>query len=311
MASERTLEQKICDAGPSNQRIDPHILTEARHALVEQGIIVPMPRANVSWYHLAGANSATVKKRFSLLNALHQQTQGYAFTQLLGQALEIAVYRALTTQEELQFFGMFEDLEDHDDSRPYHEEEPPSSLSGRQIPDRAKLDFLIQQRDVGYAGIEVKNIRQWIYPNRLEVVELLAKCCCLDVVPVLIARRIHFSTFSVLNPCGVILHQTYNQLYPASAQALAEKVKDKNLLGYHDIRVGNNPDARLIRFIHENLPKVLIDARQIFDNFKDLLCGYASGELDYSSFSARVKRRERGEREDFPEGEPEPEPEDY
>ena len=37
------------------------------------------------------------------------------------------------------------------------------------------------------AGIEVKNIREWLYPNREEVRELLLKCCTLNVVPVLIA----------------------------------------------------------------------------------------------------------------------------
>jgi hypothetical protein len=87
---------------------------------------------------------------------------------------------------------------------------------------------------------------------------------------------------------------------PRAAEALAEKVKDKHLLGYHDVRVGNEPDARLIRFIHQNLPEVLPKARQGFERFKDLLLGYANGEHNYKSFAARVKRRLRGEPEDLP-----------
>jgi len=130
----------------------------------------------------------------------------------------------------------------------YSKEEPPSSLSGNQIPGGKQLDFLVHHKTAGHAGLELKNIREWIYPDRDEIRELLAKCCALDVVPVLIARRIHFSTFSVLNPCGVLIHQTFNQLYPNSRKALAEAVKDKNLLGYHDVRVGNNPDQRLTTF---------------------------------------------------------------
>ena len=134
---------------------------------------------------------------------------------------------------------------------------------------------------------------------------MLFKCCSLDIVPVLIARRIHYSTFSVLNPCGVIIHQTFNQLYPNSATELADKVKDRSSLGYHDVRVGNSPDARLTRFIHEHLPGLLPRAKQNFDNFKDLLFAYGSGEQSYKSFAARVKRRMRGESEDLTEFESE------
>jgi hypothetical protein len=142
---------------------------------------------------------------------------------LSGQTLEIAVFRSLLAQSALEFFGAFTNLDAHDDSSLYVKEEPPSSLNGRQIPEQGKFDFLIRHPTSGYAGLEIKNIRQWFYPNRDEIRDLLFKCCCLDVVPVLIARRIHFSTFSVLNPCGVILHQTYNQLYPTSALPCQKK----------------------------------------------------------------------------------------
>jgi hypothetical protein len=36
IANERTLEQKISDAGPTNQRIEPFVLTQARPLLVGQ-----------------------------------------------------------------------------------------------------------------------------------------------------------------------------------------------------------------------------------------------------------------------------------
>jgi hypothetical protein len=203
-------------------------------------------------------------------------------------------------QTALTFFGNYPDLQSHDNRTLYSKEEPPSSLSGRQIPGGKKLDFLIHHPSAGYAGIEVKNIREWIYPDREEIREMLSKCCALDVIPVLIARRIHYSTFSVLNPCGVIVHQTFNQLYPESAMGLAAKVRNKRLLGYHDVRVGNQPDARLIRFIHQHLPKLLPTMRTAFDAFKDLLAGYGNGDHSYKSFAARVKRRVRGESEELP-----------
>lgn len=304
VASARILEQKISDAGPTNQRIDPHILTEARNALSQQGIIAVAQRGGVPWYYLTTTDTATVTKRLTELDALHRQAQKPQFSVLLGQTLEIATFRALQAQTSLHFFGNYPDLHSHDDSTLYTKEEPPSSLSGRQIPGGKKLDFLVHHPSAGYAGIEVKNIREWIYPDRDEIREMLSKCCSLDIVPVLVARRIHYSTFSVLNPCGVIVHQTFNQLYPESAQDLSAKVRHKRLLGYHDVRVGNQPDARLIRFVHRHLPALLPTMRTAFDIFKDLLAGYANGDHSYKSFAARVKRRVRGESEDLPLPEP-------
>ena len=82
---------------------------------------------------------------------------------------------------------------------------------------------------------------------------------------------------------------------------------------------GNHPDARLSRFITDRLVSLLPEARERFDRFRDLLEGYTDGEYDYASFSARVRRRSRGEpedgeleREDQDDGLPwdEPEPEE-
>jgi hypothetical protein len=300
-ASARTLEQKISDAGPKNQRINPHILTVARKSLIQRGIIQAIQLGGLPWFYLTDSDFAVVKSRVSELEAIHRLTQRPLFVMQLGQTLEIATFRALQAQTTLNFFGSFPDLDDHDDGTLYSKEEPPSSLSGRRIPSGKKLDFLLHHEHSGYAGVEIKNVREWFYPNRVEIRELLAKCCALNVVPVLIARRIHFSTFTVLNRCGVIIHETFNQLYPNSAAELAEKAKDKKLLGYHDVRVGNTPDSRLTRFIEVNLPTVLPAARQNFELFKDLLSAYGNEQITYKSFITRIKRRERGESEDLAE----------
>ena len=100
-------------------------------------------------------------------------------------------------------------------------------------------------------------------------------------------------TFSVLNPCGLIFHQNYNQLFPNADAPLAEKARDKKLLGYHDIRVGNEPDKRLSTFVHTKLPKVLPVARRNFEIFKDLLTEYGTGQIHYDAFAARAAKRAR------------------
>jgi hypothetical protein len=294
---------KISDAGPTPQRIDPHILTAVRHALVLKGDILQINKTATPWFHLANADPQLVQQRLEMLESLHRQTAHGSVPSLLGQTLEIAVFRALSSQSLLHYLGHFHDLHAHDDSLQYSKEEPPTWLSGRRIPGKKKLDFLIHHPACGFGGVEVKNIRPWIYPGHPAIQEMLLKCGSLDVVPILIARRIHFSTFRVLNPCGVLLHETFNQLYPASCQALATQVRDKRLLGYHDVRVGNQPDARLLRFIQVNLPQVLPAARKSFDLFKDLLLKYATDEISFESFVYRVKRRVRGEPEDSPDDE--------
>jgi hypothetical protein len=288
VASMRILEQKICDSGPFNQRIDPHILTEVRNNLLDKDVIRRI-RTAAPWYYLANADETLLRKRLDELDALHSQTAQHDFSTRLGQTLEIATFRALQSQTQLNFFGFFEDLETHDDSTLYRKEEPPSSISGRHLGGGRKLDFLVQHSEAGFAGVETKNVREWLYPNRKEIRELLSKCCALDVVPVLIARRIHFSCFSVLNRCGVIMHQTYNQLYPNSAKNLAEKVSDKTLLGYHDIRLGNEPDARLTKFISTNLPALLPEAKSKFDLLKDVLRQYGDSKINYPAFAELVK----------------------
>jgi hypothetical protein len=58
------------------------------------------------------------------------------------------------------------------------------------------------------------------------------------------------------------------------------------------------PDAWLLKFTGENLWRVLPGAREKFDENKDLIEAYCSGEMDYAEFSGRSKRRFLGEDED-------------
>jgi hypothetical protein len=294
VASMRTLENKISDGGPADMRIDPHVLTDVRNRLLAGGTLQREVRDNTPWYSLAAADPAVVATRLADLLPLHRQYQRLG--QRVGQALEIAIYRALCAQTQLTFFGSFRGLDGPDDTL-YSKAEPPQTISGKTM--EGELDFIAMTSNATLIGIEAKNIREWIYPQREEVTELLKKCTAVDVVPVLIARRIHFSTFRVLNRCGVILHQTYNQLLPTSAAPIAAQARDKNMLGFHDIRLGNQPDARLTKFLHENLPAVVPDARERFEAYVDLLSDYGNGIIAYDEFAARVRRRSQGIDEDF------------
>ena len=298
------MEQKISDGGPFDQRIDPHVLTDVRASLVQSGEITRRIENDVPWYHLSAIPDDVVQQRLEQLQPIHARTLDGRFVLRVGQVLEIAIFRALrelyADNRGVQFCGGFRDLDKHSDATLYRKVEP-DFINGRNV-EGGLVDFVVTTPDGIQAAIEAKNIRQWVYPDRLEIEELLRKSLDLDAVPVLIARRIPFVTFYILSECGVLFHQTYNQLYPAADAELAALAKDKLLLGYHDIRVGNDPDVRLKRFITEHLVPLLPAAQERFEQFRDLVEGYVDGTYDYEAFTARVGRRVQGESEDWPEG---------
>jgi len=261
------LEQKISDAGPTNQRVEPHILTEALRELQTTREIVTTTIGRTPWYNLSSAAASEIESRLGLLVPIYEATQTGEMRTRLGQTLEMATYKSLVRYEtRQQFLGHFSDLETHGDEEPYTKVDPPQVV-GRRTLKKGRLDFVVFG-DGGPAGIEVKNYRQWLYPERLEVRELLRKCCEIDTVPVLIARRFPYLTFQLLHYAGALVHQTYNQLYFEADRPVGELAQDKDLLGYHDIRFGTEPDARLLRFIGHNVSKTLPEARERFDALK-------------------------------------------
>jgi hypothetical protein len=283
VANQRTLEQKISDAGPFNQRIDPHILTDVRKRLINEGRIGRVDASNAPWFYAGNTLPEVRDARLKELLAVYDPYLKLA--KRIGQPLEISVYRALCMLQDAEFYGRFTDLDAHDDSTMYSKEEPPQHIGNRSLHGKERLDFLLRTNDAGFLGIECKNVRHWMYPHVDEITETLRKCLALNAVPVLIARRIPFVTFHVLGKCGLIIHQTYNQLLPDSEAQLAAKVRDKMLLGYHDVRTSSVPDARMVKFITVNLPAVARHARALFEDNIDLLEKFAYGDINYVEFA--------------------------
>jgi hypothetical protein len=141
------------------------------------------------------------------------------------------------------------------------------------------------------AGIEVKNYRTWLYPDTTEVKEMLWKCADIGAVPVLMARRVPFITFRLLNLSGCLVYQHYKQLYAKADSDLADLVRDKDLLGYHDVRAGNEPDGRMSRFVGELLPDLIGDARPRFEVFRGVHHAYGRGDLNYASWVRLILER--------------------
>ena len=198
---------------------------------------------------------------------------------------------------ECDFLGRYRDLDDHDDSTPYSKEEPPSHISARALPGDLKLDFHYRHDTAGWAGLECKNIRD--RPRER------AGCSAGGR-----SGRIHPSTVFVFGKCGLIVHQHYNQLVPSADPDLTADLKHKDRMGFFDIRATNEPDARLQKFVAENLPKIMPEMRERWNAHTDLIERYAvDQEMTYQEFAGRVARRARGQNEDG--FEPEPDPDDY
>ena len=127
----------------------------------------------------------TVHHRLAELQPIHARTIDHDFTLRLGQTLEIAIFRTLETlhnrRPEVQFFGSFRDLDEHDDSTRYSKIEP-EAISGRPSAGGKVVDFVLVGPSGLRAAIEAKNVRQWLYPDRTEIKNLLLKSCRLDAV---------------------------------------------------------------------------------------------------------------------------------
>jgi hypothetical protein len=169
VANQRTLEQKISDAGPNNQRIDPHILTEVRNRLADEGAIASVKRQNAPWYYAGNTPLATVEARLAELLPIYKACSDISGR--IGQALEIAVYRALCQIPAADFSGRFKNLDEHDDSTLYKKEEPLQHIGTRSLAGDQRLDFILRTKDAGPLGIECKNVRHWMYPHVEEISE--------------------------------------------------------------------------------------------------------------------------------------------
>jgi len=274
VARLRTLEQKICDAGPYNQRPNPHYLNDAKNRLLKQGKLVEHKAWHGPWFYLPDTPQPWVEARLEKLIPIVEQFQ--RASQRTGQCLERAIYNALLKQNKMHHFGAFPDGQTPDRHGLYRKVEPPPMISGRRLPGDQKVDFIVIHPTAGAAAIEAKNIREWLYPSKHLVLMLIRKAICLDCVPVLIARRVQFTTFRDMSSRGVVFHETYNQLIDERDRAIADQAKDKSLLGYHDIRIGADPDDRLLKFIGTDLYNVLPQARENFERNKTWLKNYVS-----------------------------------
>lgn len=296
-ALARTLEQKISDAGPINQRIDPHILIPARNELVQAGVILKLREHGVDWFALAETPPQDVRDRIEVQFQTYRMILTGEFNSRLGEVLEIAVYRAMLRSTDLQYLGGFRGLSNEPTFTKQKKEEPPSIFAGHELRGNKRFDFLVG-REGHWGAIEVKNVREWLYPDRVEIRDMLAKAADINMPPILIARRIPYVTRRLLAPAGVLIWETRHQYYPPEYGNIAGLVRDKDSLGYFDVIPSDHPDKNLTEFVTRIVPEELADANRRFQEYRDLLQSFGEGAIKYKEFAARIRRRENGSNED-------------
>lgn len=195
VAHHKTLEQKISDQGPADQRIDPHLVGLALMDMLElnrtQKLTHP-PTSTKSWYANRGTPSADISERLAQLAPLYHSVSGGGFGNLTGDALEVITFKCIRTiydqSPRFAYQGHFY-LERQKINGRFQKLQPPKAIGGNTTIKEA--DFIQFGYHEGPLCIECKNYREWLYPRDTIIKELIIKSYELDAIPVLLHRRIH------------------------------------------------------------------------------------------------------------------------
>jgi hypothetical protein len=262
------IEAKIADQmyPPIGSRVEPHHLSAARRTLEYEARLVVTEGttrggSNVPVFHLPGASGrrfddASARKR--ILTARYYGWARGTKSRMgrIGPAGEAALHTAL---REAAGAG-------------YRLISP-----GRQVdrllgvPMVGPLDaaaHFLPTDDEGRPGeaitipIEVKNLRDWIYPVSRELYQLLSKAAVIQeanpdrlVAPVLLCRKAHITTMRMAKALGFFIIPIERQyIQHVDEEALVEI---RTELGMLDLVQQKGPDERLVKFFTTHLPKVV------------------------------------------------------
>jgi hypothetical protein len=225
-------------------RLDPHILAQARTILLESGSLVEdratLNSREVTAYldgaGLAQRRTTAIRETARAKRRLYRSYLGWtANSGLCGHAAEAVVGATLDQlagsvvwlPPDMQL-GQVRRLR----GRP---------LAGGPLDAAGFIPFDPVDPPAGMASfaVEVKNIRGWLYPWSHEVWDLIAKLGDFpDVVPILIARRIHVTTFRMFKDIGAIGFDARRQWFRRRAgdhsidPVTFERVREA--FGFHD-----------------------------------------------------------------------------
>ena len=205
---------------PDQRPPQPHIITPAHRRLVEEGVIVDRTkvlnkRAVKVWVDARGLNTRGRKTETERAERhkrrLYRRYLAWTHnTNLCGHVAEQAVHSSIRSLAAEGQLSIAPGKPGHLTRLPNRDKFPgPLDAGGYWY--RARSD---PASGVIRFAVEVKNIRNWIYPRSNELWGLLAKLSGFpDVIPVLVSRRIWPMTFPFFKAVGVLGHQTGKQWF--------------------------------------------------------------------------------------------------
>jgi hypothetical protein len=266
------VEARLADRrwGPTSVRIDPHHLTTARRLLIDEGLLIPTADQTrggriIETHSLAGAPKREVERAASRKRLLHARFLGWAKgTRRHPRGLIGGAGEAVTSASLGAATGAGYRLVPHsggDVAQLFGEDVPGGSLD-----EAAHLIVMDGDIPSGVVSvlIEVKNIREWIYPTSSEMYQLLAKATLLQhshpdraFLPVLVCRRAHKTTFVMAKLSGFYVIDAHRQFITPTADITDEAlIEVRSGLGFIDLILSVGPDALVAKHFQHHLPPV-------------------------------------------------------
>src|SRR5450759_445853 len=223
------VEAKLADEewGPAGHRIEPHHLSTARRALLDDGTITEQTAATKggrpgSVFVLTSASrrtrateAAAARKRLLQTRYLSWASGTKQAPGTIGPAGERAAHASLLAVAPEAGYRVLNPATGHL-TRLFGEDIP-----GGPLDNGATLAFLDADglpKGGVIVPIEVKNIREWMYPNRPELYQLLYKAAMLQqarpdqaFAPVLVCRRAHVTLFRMARDLGCFVAEARAQ----------------------------------------------------------------------------------------------------
>lgn len=234
-ANIRQLEAKICESGPPGLRPDPHNLTIALKNLEARGLLAIIKPP--------GEKSRDESKFFTL-REYYPDPARQRVDELL---IHLRVHRLLTDKEEY-CSRVLEDIV------AASFQQVPAYTDLGKLPPKSPLDGVYRVGEITL-GVEVKNVREWVYPMSGRIWVMIRKCLEIDAVPLLITRKIAFITHLGFIHIGVTGYEYHRQVFAKKAEHYLEYVQHKDALGYKDvIATSPDPNPLLVDFLKRLLP---------------------------------------------------------
>ena len=284
IASIRQLEVKISEAGPYHMRPNPHILTRTLHKMLPRGSVHDIGNLGIksagSFYTRTRWNPKTSRTDRERKERIRQAYTTFLKSQSTdnGEALQTVVQKAVEASGQFQWLNA--------PGRP-----PPqgSILSGIPITGHGDLDHYLISNNGGIPlGIEDKNYREWFYPQHEHIKTFLRKCIKYNLLPMLIARKVHYTTFRLFSAIGALAFQTHFQFISPKYSNVLSDAKHVDGLGFADIRFTDEPLPHMLNYFAKQLPQLLPTFWNRFNANRNLIEQYCNDSISYYGLSEEL-----------------------